>query len=149
MSFKVINHILNTGVKMLISQEQLPIIEITSMNEVHDEEIALIAELHKVAQGKDTKTVFKLFGELIEHYKKHFASEEKLMQEVEHPDYHAHKHEHLKQILDLEALQSFLEMTNDTQSIPPYLEDSLTTWIIEHVQTWDSMISKFIVLTKN
>lgn len=134
---------------MLISQEQLPIIEIASMNVIHDEEIALIAKLHSVAQGTDTKAVFELFNELIEHNKKHFAAEEKLMLEVEHPDYHAHKHEHVKQILDLEALQSFLEMTNDMQSIPPYLEDTLTTWIIEHVETWDSMISKFIVITKS
>ncbi|MBT5934802.1 hemerythrin family protein [Sulfurimonas sp.] len=134
---------------MLISQEQLPIIEIDSMNELHNEEIARIAKLYDVAKGKDAKLVFELLNELIEHYKKHFADEEKLMQEVEHPDYHAHKHEHIKQILDLEALQSFLEMTNDIQSIPSYLEGSLTPWIIEHVETWDSMISKFIVLTKN
>ena len=134
---------------MLITQEQLEPIKHSDMNNVHDEEIELIEKLHAVAKNSDIKAITELLNELIEHYKKHFADEEKLMQEVEHPDYHAHKHEHIKQILDLEALQSFLEMTNDIQSIPSYLEGSLTPWIIEHVETWDSMISKFIVLTKN
>ena len=133
---------------MLISQEQLPIIEIASMNELHDEEIARIAKLYDVAKNKETKVVFELLNELIEHYKKHFADEEKLMLEVKHPDYHAHKHEHTKQILDLEAILSFLEMTNDIQSIPSYLEGNLTPWIIEHVENWDSMVSQFIVNSK-
>lgn len=133
---------------MLITQEQLPIIEIESMNELHNEEIARIAKLYDVAKNNETKLVFELLNELIEHTKKHFSDEEKLMLEVEHPDYHAHKHEHTKQILDIEAIRSFLEMTNDTQSIPSYLEGNLTPWIIEHVENWDSMVSQFIVNKK-
>ena len=133
---------------MLIMQEQLPIIEIESMNELHNEEIARIAKLYDVAKNNETKLVFELLNELIEHTKKHFSDEEKLMLEVEHPDYHAHKHEHTKQILDIEAIRSFLEMTNDTQSIPSYLEGNLTPWIIEHVENWDSMVSQFIVNKK-
>ena len=133
---------------MLITQKQLPIIEIASMNKLHDEEIARIEKLYDVAKNNETKLVFELLNELIEHTKKHFADEEKLMQEVEHPDYHAHKHEHTKQLLDIEAILSFLEMTNDTQSIPSYLEGNLTPWIIEHVENWDSMVSQFIVNKK-
>lgn len=133
---------------MLITQEQLPIIEIESMNELHNEEIARIAKLYDVAKNNETKLVFELLNELIEHTKKHFSDEEKLMLEVEHPDYHAHKHEHTKQILDIEAIRSFLEMTNDIQSIPSYLEGNLTPWIIEHVENWDSMVSQFIVNKK-
>ena len=133
---------------MLITQEHLPIIEIPSMNKMHDEEIARISILYKAAQDNDTKVVFELLNDLIKYTKQHFADEEKLMQEVEHPDYHAHKHEHTKQILDLQAIQSFLEMTNDIQSIPSYLEGSLTPWIIEHTENWDAMVSQFIVNSK-
>lgn len=129
---------------MLITQELLPIIELSPMNEIHDEEIALIAQLHTAAIDKDTKRVFELLNALIKHTAKHFVDEEKMMQEAEYPDYHRHQHEHAKQLLDLQAIHSFLEMTNDTQSISAYLEGTLTPWIIEHVENWDSPASEFL-----
>ena len=129
---------------MLITQELLPTIELASMNTIHDEEIALIAKLHTAAKNNETKIVFELLNALIEHTAKHFSEEEKLMQEADYPDYPMHKHEHAKQLLDLQAILSFLEMTNDTQSIPAYLEGTLTPWIMEHVENWDSMASEFL-----
>ena len=129
---------------MLITQEQLPIITLSSMNEMHDEEIALIAKLHTAGKNKETKLVFELLDKLIEHTTKHFGNEEKLMKEAQYPGYHSHQHEHAKQLLDLQAIRSFLEMTNDTQSIPAYLEGTLTPWIIEHVENFDSTTSEFL-----
>ncbi len=129
---------------MLITQEQLPIIELSSMNKTHDEEIELITKLHAAGKAKETKLVFELLNELIEHTAKHFINEEKMMKEADYPDYYMHQHEHAKQLLDLQAIRSFLEMTNDTQSIPAYLEGTLTPWIIEHVENWDSMASEFL-----
>ena len=129
---------------MLITQELLPSIELSSMNETHDEEIELITKLHTAGKNNETTVVFELLDELIKHTAKHFSDEEKLMQEADYPDYHVHQHEHAKQLLDLQAIRSFLEMTNDTHSIPAYLEGTLTPWIIEHVENWDSMASEFL-----
>ncbi|MFC2074391.1 bacteriohemerythrin [Campylobacterota bacterium] len=129
---------------MLITQEQLPTIELSSMNDIHNEEIALITKLHTVAKNHETEAVVDLLNELIEHTAKHFASEEKLMQEAQFPDYHIHKHEHAKQLMDIQSIRSFFEMTNDTQSIAAYMHDSLTPWIIEHVENYDSSASEFL-----
>lgn len=129
---------------MLITQEQLPIIELPSMNEVHDEEIELIAKLHAVAKDNQTKLAYERLNELIEHMAKHFADEEKWMQEAEYPGYHRHKHEHTKQLMDIQAVRSFYEMTNDTQAIAAYMHDSLSPWIIEHVEDYDSAASEFL-----
>jgi len=129
---------------MLISQEQLPAIESSAMNDLHNEEIAIIAKLDSAAKNGDEKIVFELLNELIVHTANHFAKEEKLMQEAEYPDYHMHKYEHAKQLMDIQSILSFMEMTNDIQSIPSYLENTLTPWIIEHVENWDSMASEFL-----
>ena len=129
---------------MLISQEQLPIIELSRMNEIHNEEIELIAKLSAVAKNGEVKESFELLNELIVHTTKHFAEEEKLMVEAQYPDYNLHKHEHAKQLMDIQSILSFMEMTNDIQSIPSYLESTLTPWIIGHVQNWDQPASEFL-----
>ena len=129
---------------MLINQEQLIQIELAQMNDLHNEEIERIAKLSAVAGAGETKEVFELLNELISHTVKHFAQEEVLMQEANYPDYHRHKHEHDKQLMDIQSILSFMEMTNDIQSIPSYLEHTLTPWIIEHVEKWDAPASEFL-----
>jgi len=129
---------------MLINQEQLPILEHTHMNEIHDEEIARIAKLSSVAKAGDEKMVFTLLNELVIHMTQHFAEEESLMQEGQYPDLHPHKYEHAKQLMDIQSILSFMEMTNDIQSIPSYLEGTLTPWIIKHVENWDAPASEFL-----
>jgi len=129
---------------MLRIDQLPPILELASMNEVHKEETELITQLHKVAQEKNNELTLELLNKLITHTKQHFSSEEKLMLDVDYPDYHSHKHEHMKQLLDLQSILSFYEMTNDTTAVYKYLEDSLTPWIIEHVYNWDIPASEYI-----
>lgn len=129
---------------MLRIHEQLPILELSSMNETHNEEMQLITKLHTAAKDNETKLVLELLNQLIEHTSKHFSNEERLMEEAEYPGFHIHKHEHAKQLLDLQSILSFYEMTNDTNSVYTYLEDSLTPWIIEHVQNMDIAAAQFL-----
>lgn len=130
---------------MLVTQEQLPIIEQPNMLKIHNEEIKLIRKLHDAAKDNDTQSVVTLLNELIDHITNHFLNEEKLMQEVEYPDFHIHRHEHTKQLMDIQAIRSFFEMTNDTQSIASYLHDTLSPWIIEHTKDYDSQTSQFLI----
>lgn len=129
---------------MLRIEEQQPVLEVSTINEIHKEEATLITELYSAAKENQMRTTLELLNRLIEHTTQHFSSEEKLMQDLEYPDYHSHKHEHMMQLLDIKSILSFYEMTNDTQSIHKYLEDTLTPWIIAHVQNWDIPASEFI-----
>lgn len=129
---------------MLRIHEQLPISDLESMNDIHIQEMQLITKLHTAAEKRDTKAVLELLNELIKDTKQHFASEEKMMEDAEYPDFHSHKHEHMMQLLDLQSMLSFYEMTNDTNSVYTYVEDTLTTWIKEHVYNWDIPASEFL-----
>ncbi len=129
---------------MLRIEEQLPISELKSMNDIHIQESQLVTKLHAAAIAKETKLTLELLNELIKHTTEHFSKEEKMMEEAGYPDYHSHKHEHMMQLLDIQSIFSFYEMTSDTQSIHTYLEDSLTPWVIAHVQNWDIPASEFI-----
>jgi|GEM_PF-4581150 len=129
---------------MLRIDEQLPILELQSMNELHKQEIELVTKLYNAAKANESKLAFELLNELIKETQQHFLSEEHMMQEADYPDYHSHKHEHMMQLLDLQSILSFYEMTNDTHSIYTYLEDALTPWVIAHVQNWDIPASEFL-----
>jgi len=129
---------------MLITQEQLPALKLSSMHKAHEKEIELISKLHAVAKKSEAKAVLEQLSKLLEHTRGYFAEEERLMQKAQYPDYPIHKHEHAKQLMDLQSILSFYEMTNDTQSIAAYLEDTLTPWITEHVHNMDSAASEFL-----
>lgn len=122
---------------MLRIHEQETILEPSSMNKLHSEELELVTKLHTAAKNNESKLVLELLNKLIDHTAKHFSHEEKLMEEAGYVDYDLHKFEHAKQLLDLQSILSFYEMTNDTQSVYTYLEDSLTPWVIKHVQEMD------------
>ena len=129
---------------MLITQERLPTLELSSMNEAHAQEIALITKLDSVAKENDTKAVLEGLNKLIEHTATYFVEEEKLMKAAEFPEYGQHQYEHAKQLMDLKSIQSFYEMTNDTKSVESYLKDALTPWIVEHVHDVDAPTAEFL-----
>lgn len=129
---------------MLITQERLPTLELPSMNEAHEKEIALITKLYSVTQENNTKEAFVLLSQLIEHTATYFVAEEQLMKDADYYDYATHQYEHAKQLMDLKSIQSFFEMTSDTNSITSYLKDALTPWIIEHVQEMDKETAEFL-----
>jgi hemerythrin len=129
---------------MLRIHEQEAILEPSSINKAHSEEMELVTKLHTAAKNSESKLVLELLNKLIDHTAKHFSDEEKLMEEADYVGYELHKFEHAKQLLDLQSILSFYEMTNDTQSVYTYLEDSLTPWVIKHVQEMDVNAADFL-----
>lgn len=132
---------------MLRIDEQLPIKQEASIDALHQEEIALTTELNNAAKNGESQLVLKLLNELIEHTAKHFMHEEELMQNSNYPDLTNHQYEHAKELMDMESILSFYEMTNDNNSIHTYLEDSFTSWVKNHVEMWDIPLSEYLEVT--
>ena len=128
----------------MITQEQLPMVTMPSMNDTHLEEIVIINKLETAARNNEVETVSTLLKELHEHTALHFFDEEDLMEDAMFPAYQAHRGEHNRHLQELVALIEYFEKNRDTKAIYVYIEGSLTPWMINHVKTMDDVTARFL-----
>jgi len=128
----------------LITQEQLPMLAIASMNDNHLEEMLLIHKLDRVARENDINAVTETLNEYVEHSIKHFNDEEELMKEADYPEYLTHKGEHDRHITELKALVKYFAKNQDPRAIYTHIQGGLSPWIIHHMQTMDTEVSEFL-----
>lgn len=128
----------------MITQEELPIVAIPSMNNTHLEEMIIINKLDSAARNDKVEEVSKILKELLEHTRIHFFNEEKMMKESLFLDYEIHKSTHDRYIRELESTVKYFEKHKDTRAIYSHIEGNLTAWMINHVQTMDTIAAKFI-----
>jgi len=128
----------------LITQDQLPMLAIASMNDNHLEEMLLVQKLDSVARANDLDEVAKVLEEYVEHSIKHFADEEKLMKEADFPDYLTHKGEHDRHIKELKAFIRYFEKNRDPKAIYTHIEGGLSPWILHHMKTMDTEAADFL-----
>lgn len=128
----------------MITQEQLPIVAIPSMNDTHLEEILIINQLENAVRDNDIEAVSKLLKELLEHTSVHFFDEEEMMQKALFPDYQAHKSEHDRHLKELASLIKYHQQHKDTKAIYAYIEGNLKSWFIHHTETMDKVMALYL-----
>ncbi|QOY53598.1 hemerythrin family protein [Candidatus Sulfurimonas marisnigri] len=128
----------------MMTQEQLPMVAIPSMNNTHLEEMLIINKLETAARDNDTGTVSKILEELLKHTVMHFVDEEDMMEKGLFPDFNTHKSEHDRHLHELKSLLKYFEKNKDTKAILVYIEGALTPWLIHHMETMDTVMATYI-----
>jgi hemerythrin len=128
----------------LITQEQLPMVAMPSMNDTHLEEIMIINRLETAAMDNDTEAVRETLKELLEHTTLHFNDEEKRMKKAFFPAYETHKSEHDRHLHELESVQKYFEKHKEPSAITAYIQGNLAPWLIHHIETMDTMTAQFL-----
>jgi len=128
----------------LITQEQLPLGAMPNMNDTHLEEILIINRLETAASENETEAVASILKELLEHTDMHFSDEEDMMEEALFPAFQMHKSEHDRHLHELRSIIKYFEQHKDTGAISAYIKGNLTPWLINHIQTMDTMTAKFL-----
>jgi len=127
-----------------MTQDEMPMLAIASMNDNHLDEILLVHKLDSVARANDLNGVREVLEEYLQHLIKHFADEEKLMKEADFPEYYAHKAEHDRNIKELKALTLYFEKHQDTKAIYIHIQGGLSPWILHHMKTMDTEAAEFL-----
>lgn len=135
---------LNKGSKILITQEQLPMVAMPSMNDTHLEEILIINRLETASRDSDIEAVHEILKELLEHTEIHFSDEEDTMEEAVFPAFKMHKSEHDRHLHELKSVIKYFEEHKDTRAISAYIEGNLTPWLKHHIETMDTMTALFL-----
>ena len=128
----------------MITQEQLPMVAMPSMNDTHLEEMLIINRLETAAKDNDLEAVPKILQELLEHTAMHFFDEEDLMEESLFPAFKMHKSEHDRHLQELKSVIKYFEEHKDARAISAYIEGNLTPWLIHHIETMDTMTAQFL-----
>lgn len=132
----------------LIYVEQVEEMSVEQMQQTHENEIKILNEIEKLAFGFDRKTVElsvleKKLDEYIEHVKKHFANEERLMQEYAFPSYDMHKTAHDMFLLDLESAVRQWKKFGDIKKIINFVYKT-PEWIVLHVNSVDAPTADYL-----
>ena len=132
----------------MIAQEQLPMVAMPSMNDMHLEDMLLINQLSSAAQGKNIAATKIFLEELVEHSIAHFSTEEAMMKEHNFPSYSIHKAEHDRVLKELNNItRIFSEGEGDFSLITSYVDGSLIPWLLNHTETLDTDTAIFLVNT--
>ena len=128
----------------MITQDQLTMVAIPSMNDMHLEEILLINSLYDAVKSRDLQAIKEKLEELLEESKIHFSQEEEMMEKAGYADFYSHKGEHDRQLHELAHIIKYFAERQDPQAIAAYIEGNLNAWTIDHIKTMDAQMAAFL-----
>ena len=129
---------------MLLNPDMLPKVALNQMNSIHDTEVEILNELYRAAKEGNLEEVEKLFEEFLKDVKEHFSYEQGLMEKYNFFAYPMHRGEHDRVLMELENLKKSYEETKDPSLIVKYLENQFVPWLLNHVQTMDTVTAMYL-----
>ena len=131
----------------MTKKNDIPQVQIKSMNDTHSEEVVIINILLEQLNTKESfETISESFENFIRHMQHHFRSEEKLMQEMQYPSFRMHKADHDKVLNETRYAQMQWRNRKDIGAIKEYLEDEILPWLNQHIQAMDRPMADFVVV---
>ncbi len=128
----------------MIEPQYLPLLQTTSMNDTHFEEMMLINALSSAIQHADAGEINDKFAQLIEHTKAHYKHEEEMMLEKKFPPYPAHKEDHDNSLKEMQEAASHFKETENLEAVTNYVNNNLIPWFLRHTETMDQVTSLFL-----
>ena len=116
-------------------------IGIAEIDKQHKELVNTVSKMQKsLKAGSVDKEVGNTLKFLVDYTKRHFADEERLMRDINFPDYENHKIKHGKLV---EQITDILLGLKKGKPVNGYeLIDFLTDWLINHIRHEDKKIGK-------
>lgn len=93
---------------------------------------------------KDSEEALRMFWFLEAYALTHFRDEEKLMQQVNFPDYLAHCQKHKAFGDEVGKLKERLRVEGPSQSLFATMAKFVSGWLVEHISTTDKAIGRFV-----
>lgn len=136
----------------LLYAEQVEYMSVDEMQETHENEIAIINEIEKLAtqyqiHKTDSKVLESKLDEYIAHVKEHFANEERLMEEYDFPSYEMHKMAHDMFLMDLAYVTRQWKEFGDIAKIINFVFKT-PEWIVMHVNSVDAPTANYLIQKK-
>lgn len=135
---------------MLIDKENLPLVAMDFMNEVHLEDVEMINTLYEAtllyeseASEKNYESIARVYEEWFAHTIEHFKNEELKMQEMRFPPYPMHKGEHDIALERMDRVYQEWRSQRDISKLKKYLRGDMLPWLIRHIESMDRVTASF------
>jgi hemerythrin len=130
---------------MLIKENEIPRVALNDMNKVHDVEIEIVNKLYNaIVENRDIAEISKYFDEFLNDVINHFTFEQGLMEKYNFFAYPIHRAEHDRVLYELKSLEKMLKEKGNIKTVKDYLENVFKPWIINHVQTMDTVTAMYL-----
>lgn len=120
-----------------------PPVAVDFMNRDHQEFAERRERLLEHIVGGAADAIDKLLEELYEHTVRHFADEEKLMQDTGFPVFPVHKGEHDSVLADMAQRIGHWKSGRDLAALRDWLEHAVGDWFVAHVASMDTVTARF------
>ena len=134
----------------LLYAETVEHLDVEQMQKTHEDEIAIINEIDKLAtiysMNKTQENLHALeikLKEYLGHVKEHFANEERLMNKYSFPNYEMHKMAHDMFLQDIGITIKQWEKFGDIEKVINFIRKS-PEWIVMHINTVDAPTSLYL-----
>ncbi len=135
---------------MLIEINDIPVVAMDFMNDVHEEDVAIINDIfalvlhyEKEKSEENAKAITAQYKKWIVHTIAHFEGEEVKMRELNFPPYAMHKSEHDNALQRMYDVLANWEQSRDIQALKMYLIEEIPAWLTQHIQTMDTVTAMF------
>ncbi|MDD5406704.1 MAG: hemerythrin family protein [Sulfurovaceae bacterium] len=134
----------------MIDHSNLPQVAFDEMNSVHHEEATLLNTLEELLKNSpnDYDSIATCLHEIIDHTRRHFGNEERLMREVGFPAFAMHESEHIRVFNEVQRIASQWFGTKNNELLHDYFLGSMIDWLHTHIMTMDTITAQFICMSK-
>ena len=129
---------------MILSPEELPKVAVEDMNNIHTTELEILNSLYEAILNGNLEEVGRLLNEFIKDVEEHFSFEQKLMEKYNFFAYPMHKGEHDRVRMELDSLKKQWDKNRNPELIKAYIENHFVPWLINHVQTMDTVTAMYL-----
>lgn len=133
----------------IVASDQMPLVELELMNQVHREEVEMINKLGALLidgfEGKpEIEKISHSVKVWIDHTRDHFEGENRMMMEYGFPPYPVHKGEHDQVLLRLESLQAEWLKEFNLEALADFIFIEWRDWFDAHVNSMDMVTAQFL-----
>jgi len=141
---------------MLIDKKDLPLVAMEFMNEVHEEDLEIINETFRLVLAYENEpnksnkeNISVQYQKWFHHTVEHFQGEEVKMKALNFPPYAFHKSEHDHTLAQMDEVFRQWNMSNDIKILKTYFIEVLPQWLIQHIQSMDTVTADFFATGKS
>jgi hemerythrin-like metal-binding protein len=118
------------------------------INEIDEQHMMIMYRVKELCQAidrdEDTSILYDTLNFLINYAEHHFATEEKLMLEVEYPGYEAHKAKHEEFKISVKGMGQDLIEKGATDELADRIDVFLINWVLDHIKGVDQEMGAFL-----